>query len=112
MKDYYDILGVPRNASQEDIKAAYRILAHQFHPDRNDGNDKRFKQVNEAYRILSGVKTKAEYDTRYDGGFTKQSSPDSESEPKSTSVKRKAWINWVVWIVAAIIVRLIVSDQF
>ena len=61
-KDYYDILGVPRDASGEDIKRAYRILAHQFHPDRPDGNEKRFKAVNEAYRILSDSKSRAKYD--------------------------------------------------
>jgi curved DNA-binding protein CbpA len=64
-KDYYDILGVPRDASVEDIKRAYRILAHQFHPDRPDGNEKRFKAVNEAYRILSDEKSRAKYDQEF-----------------------------------------------
>lgn len=64
-KDYYDILGIPLNASKEDIKRAYRILAHQYHPDMKGGNEKRFKEINEAYRILSGDDTRAEYDRSY-----------------------------------------------
>ncbi|MBM4448971.1 MAG: J domain-containing protein, partial [Chloroflexi bacterium] len=55
-KDYYQILGVPRNASQDQIKKAYRKLAMQYHPDRNPGkeawaNDK-FKEINEAFGVL------------------------------------------------------------
>jgi curved DNA-binding protein CbpA len=64
-KDYYDILGVPKDASEEDIKRAYHILAHQFHPDRPDGSERRFKAVNEAYRILSDSRSRAEYDREF-----------------------------------------------
>ena len=64
-KDYYEILGVPRKASKEDIKKAYRKLALQYHPDRNP-NDKsaedKFKEVNEAYQVLSDVQKRAHYD--------------------------------------------------
>lgn len=65
MKDYYDILGVPKDASQEDIKRAYHILASQYHPDKNNGNEKRFKEINEAYRILSLASSRAKYDKEY-----------------------------------------------
>ena len=62
MKNYYDILGVSNSASGDDIKRAYRILAHQYHPDKNGGNDKRFKEINEAYRILSDENSRRNYD--------------------------------------------------
>jgi len=61
--DYYNILGIPRNASKEDIKKAYRKLAHQYHPDKTKGDDKKFKEINEAYQVLSDEKKRAEYDT-------------------------------------------------
>ncbi|RJQ30595.1 molecular chaperone DnaJ [Candidatus Parcubacteria bacterium] len=63
MKDYYDILGVPRNATKDDIKKAYRKLAHKYHPDKNSGDDKRFKEISEAYEILYDDKKRVEYDT-------------------------------------------------
>ena len=52
MKDYYKILGVSKNASQDDIKKAYRKLAHKYHPDKGGSGDM-FKEVSEAYQILS-----------------------------------------------------------
>lgn len=63
-RDYYDILGVPRNASKDQIKSEYRKLALKYHPDRNkapDAEDK-FKEISEAYAILSDEDKKAQYD--------------------------------------------------
>src|SRR5512134_1376850 len=64
-KDYYKILGVERNASEDEIRKAYRKLAMQYHPDRNP-NDKqaeeRFKEINEAYQVLSDSQKRAHYD--------------------------------------------------
>lgn len=63
-RDYYDILGVSKNASKEEIRKAYRKLALQWHPDRNktsQANDK-FKEINEAYEVLSDPKKKETYD--------------------------------------------------
>lgn len=62
MKDYYSILGIPKNATQDEIKKAYRKLAHQYHPDKNKGDDKKFKEVNEAYQTLGDEKKRAHYD--------------------------------------------------
>lgn len=61
-KDYYEILGVEKNASKEDIKKAFRKLAHKFHPDKG-GDESKFKEVNEAYSVLSDDKRRAEYDS-------------------------------------------------
>jgi DnaJ-class molecular chaperone len=64
-KDYYDILGVSRDASQQAIKEAYRKLAFQYHPDRNHGDPaatQKMKDVNEAYAVLSDVSKRKEYD--------------------------------------------------
>ena len=64
-RDYYEILGVNKSASQEDIKKAYRKLALKFHPDKNKGDKKseeKFKEASEAYHVLSDNKRKANYD--------------------------------------------------
>jgi DnaJ-class molecular chaperone len=74
--DYYDILGVKKDASEEEIKKAYRKLARQFHPDRNPGDkqaETKFKEVQNAYDILSDKTKRAQYDqfgaAGPDGGF-------------------------------------------
>ncbi len=65
-KDYYQTLGVPRNASDDDIKKAYRKLAMQFHPDRNPGKEEwaneKFKEINEAYGVLGNAAKRQQYD--------------------------------------------------
>jgi len=63
-RDYYDILGVSKNASKEEIKKAYRKLALEHHPDRNKSSDasEKFKEINEAYEVLSDHKKKETYD--------------------------------------------------
>jgi len=63
-RDYYDILGVSKNASQEELKRAYRKQALEWHPDRNKSPEaeKRFKEINEAYEVLSDGEKKAAYD--------------------------------------------------
>lgn len=58
----YAVLGVDKNASKDDIKKAYRKLAKDHHPDSNGGNDKKFKEINEAYKILTDPKEKAKYE--------------------------------------------------
>jgi molecular chaperone DnaJ len=66
-RDYYEVLGLPKGASEEDIKKAYRKLAMKFHPDRNQGEDakvaeEKFKEVKEAYEMLSDSQKRAAYD--------------------------------------------------
>jgi len=64
-KDYYKVLGVDRNAAEDQIKRNYRKLALEYHPDRNPGNkasEEKFKEINEAYQVLSDPEKKARYD--------------------------------------------------
>lgn len=60
-KDYYKILGVEKNATPDEIKRAYRKLAHQYHPDKG-GDPEKFKEVNEAYQVLSDPQKRSQYD--------------------------------------------------
>lgn len=73
MKDYYQILGVPDTASQEDIKRAFRKLAFKHHPDTNPGNERqaeeKFKEINEAYGILGDNDKRQQYDFARSGRF-------------------------------------------
>lgn len=61
-KDYYHILGVEKSASPDDIKKAYRRLAHQHHPDKKGGDAEQFKRINEAYQVLSNKDKRLQYD--------------------------------------------------
>ncbi len=61
MKNYYDVLGLSRDASQEEVRKAYRKLAHKYHPDKG-GDENKFKEISEAYRVLSDKKKRAQYD--------------------------------------------------
>lgn len=61
-KDYYNILGVSKDSSDDDIKKAYRKLAHQHHPDKTGGDETKFKEVNEAYQVLSDKEKRSQYD--------------------------------------------------
>jgi molecular chaperone DnaJ len=74
-KDYYNVLGVAKNASQDEIKQAFRKLAHEFHPDKagsdqkkKEVNEKKFKEINEAYQVLSDEKKRSQYD-QFGSGF-------------------------------------------
>jgi len=61
-QDYYQTLGVTKSASADEIKRAYRKLAHEHHPDKNKGNEAKFKEINEAYQVLSDQSKRQQYD--------------------------------------------------
>lgn len=73
MKDFYEILGVSKTASQDEIKKAYRKLAHKYHPDKNEGDktaESKFKELGNAYEVLSDQKKRANYD-RFGSNYDK-----------------------------------------
>src|SRR5258708_3332083 len=62
-KNYYDILGVSKDASKDENKKAFHKLAHKFHPDKKGGDASKFKELSEAYSVLSDDKKRAEFDS-------------------------------------------------
>lgn len=75
--DYYQILGVRKDASDSEIKKAYHKLAHQFHPDKKTGDEKKFKEINQAYQVLSDRKKREQYD-KFGHVFEGQGSQNAE----------------------------------
>src|ERR1035437_6861963 len=67
-KDYYEILGVNKGVSKDEIKKACYKLAHKYHPDKKEGNEAKFKEVNEAYQVLSDDVKRSKYD-QFGSGF-------------------------------------------
>jgi len=70
-KDYYEILGVAKTATEEDIKKAFRKKAHQYHPDKGGGDEAKFKEVNEAYQVLGNKDKRSQYD-RFGSAYSNQ----------------------------------------
>src|SRR3989338_9110370 len=70
-KDYYKILGVEKGASAEEIKKAFRKLAHQYHPDKKGGDEAKFKELNEAFQVLGNAEKRKQYD-QFGADFAQQ----------------------------------------
>lgn len=91
MKDYYKILEVAPNASEEEIKKAFRKLAKKYHPDTNKGDSKtieRFQEINEAYSVLSDEAKKKEYDAERTGRSAAQREYGAKKAQGSRKVPR------------------------
>lgn len=88
-KDYYQILGVSRAASESEIRSAYRRLALKHHPDRNSGSklaEEKFKEINEAYQVLSNTEKRAGYDA-----LRHEAAPARESHQRPGNASRDDW---------------------
>lgn len=97
MKDYYTILGVSRNATEQDIKQAYRRLARKYHPDVNPGNrvaEAHFKEINEAHEVLSDREKRAQYD-RFGNSWRRyqQANPYGRGAEERNPFRRAAGAN-------------------
>lgn len=91
MKNYYQILGIERNSSLPEIKKAYRKLATKFHPDKNGGDkffEERFKEIQEAYEVLTTPLKKERYDNEYDVFYNKQKTHQTTSNNNKTEYKQ------------------------
>lgn len=92
MKNYYQILGLEKNATLEEIKKAYRIYAPKFHPDKQDGDkffEERFKEIQEAYEILSDNNKRAIFDSKWKNNFSTGSSSFYSQYNKKTDEEIK-----------------------
>lgn len=90
MKDYYKILGVSKNADNDELKKAFRSLAKKYHPDRNKDDESakaKFQDVNEAYGVLSDEKSRKEYDEKRAASNNKKDNQGFKSAAKSSSEK-------------------------
>lgn len=70
-KDYYKILGVEKSATHDEVKKAFRKLAHKYHPDKESGNEEKFKEINEAYQVVGNEEKRKQYD-QYGADFSQQ----------------------------------------
>ncbi|MEK7584175.1 MAG: DnaJ domain-containing protein, partial [Patescibacteria group bacterium] len=73
-KDYYQILGVDRTATEDDIKKAFRKKAHEHHPDKDGGDETKFKEINEAYQTLGNKQKRGQYD-QFGSAFDRNGGP-------------------------------------
>ena len=65
-RDYYEVLGISKNASEDEVKKAFRKLAVKYHPDKEGGSEEKFKEINEAYEVLKDKQKRQRYDHSVD----------------------------------------------
>ena len=132
MKNYYDLLGVKQNCTQEEIRKAYRKLSIKFHPDKNDGDEffsEMFKQINEANEVLSNPNKRIQYDKKISAGnnnskpydasqtYEKQANrnQDTTSKRKESDTRKRdskpISTNFVLGIVAIVLLLAVVYSN-
>ena len=92
MKNYYEVLGVSRDATKDEIKKAFRVMAKKYHPDKNkDDNDaiKKFQDASEAQEVIGNEESRAEYDKKLDGFNSRKSQAGQGFKGKSEGDKSK-----------------------
>jgi DnaJ-class molecular chaperone len=90
-RNYYEILEVDKNATQEEIKKAYRKLSLKYHPDKNQGNkeaEEKFKEINKAYQILSDPETRNTYDI-YGEEFESMGTSSGDTSSNVDEIRRE-----------------------
>jgi curved DNA-binding protein CbpA len=96
-KDYYSLLGIPTNATLQDVKTAYRKLSKKFHPDHNPGDtyfEERFKEIQEAYNTLSDEYRRRIYDFNYKNTNLRQLEQDIKEKGEELEKQRKEYKKW------------------
>lgn len=116
-KDYYKVLGISQNATHSEIKKAYHNLAKKFHPDKPNGNEKKFKDINEAYIELSNAQTRSEYDRERGADPVSDNKnwsppPPQETPVASESLRPKATNTWIRSAFVVLVVFLIATKYF
>jgi curved DNA-binding protein CbpA len=111
-EDYYDILEVGKDATQEEIKKQYRKLALKYHPDRNKDNlkesEEKFKKINEAYKVLSDSKKKEQYD-HWNQNKKNQNSYNYQEEVYDyydSENEKKSYYYYLFFIVISILIKI------
>ena len=127
-RDYYEVLGVEKNASDAEIKKAYRKLAMKYHPDQNPGDksaEEKFKEINEAYEVLSDADKKARYDQFGFAGVDPNFNPNAGAGfgggfgggfgPLGNGQARNSWFIWaiagVLYAAVLAVLRLIGNNK-
>ena len=92
-RDYYEVLGVQKGASKDQIKDAYRKLALQYHPDRNKeaGAEEKFKEISEAYAVLSDDQKRSQYDNLGHADLTNDTPKKTSSEAQTLTAYSAIW---------------------
>lgn len=92
MKNYYEVLGVSRDATKDEIKKAFRVMAKKYHPDKNKDDDdaiKKFQDASEAYEVIGNEESRAEYDKKLDGFNARKSQEGAGFRGNNTEEKTK-----------------------
>ena len=101
-RDYYEVLGVDKSASEDEIKRAYKKMARKYHPDLNPDNkeaEEKFKEVNEAYEVLSDSDKKARYDQFGFAGVDPATAPERAAGPMTPAASTSA--TWATFSAAS-----------